>query len=239
MECLKRGIAVCASCRGRMTAEQHGRFGYYRCSRQTFRRELCDARFCNAERAHVSLERICRGIRLSKDRVQQISEAAERLIMERTVRAQQRFERRDDEEASLSGAEMQLTAAFTAGDIAPNTYKAEIADVRAKRAALGDEPPVAVSDRLAVSVMRTLQLASSFWDLYQPLDDRMKQQMVHAVFKTVVLDHEGITGYTLNPPFDELMSGLPREADQLADAIVTAGATSDKPACSAVTVSRP
>jgi len=31
------------------------------------------------------------------------------------------------------------------------------------------------------------QLASSFWDLYQPLDDRMKQQMVHAVFKTVVL----------------------------------------------------
>lgn len=221
-----RGIAVCASCRGRMTAEQHGRFGYYRCSRQTFRRELCDARFCNAERAHASLERICRGIHLSKDRVQQISDAAERLIMERTILAQQRLEHRDDEEASLSRAEMQLTAAFTAGDLAPNMYKTEIADVRAKRAALGDEHSVGVGDRLAASVTRTLQLASSFWDLYQPLDDRMKQQMVHAVFKTVVLDHEGITGYTLNPPFDALMNAAPRQADELAEAMVTIGLTS-------------
>ena len=225
-----RGIAVCASCRGRMTAEQHRRWGYYRCSRQTFRRELCEARFCNAERAHASLERIGRGIRLSKDRVQQISDAAEHLIVERTIRAQHRLDHRDEEEAELRRAEMQLTSAFTAGDMAPNVYQAQIADVRAKRAALGDEPPVAVGDRLAASVTQTLQLASSFWDLYQPLNDRMKQQMVHAVFKTVVLDHEGITGYTLNPPFDELMSASPpRQADQLAEAIVTAGLAAGSP----------
>jgi DNA invertase Pin-like site-specific DNA recombinase len=219
-----RGIAVCASCRGRMTAERHGRFGYYRCSRQTFRRELCGARFCNADRAHASLEGICRGLRLSKERVQEISEAAESLIIERTARAQQRLEHRDQADAAVRQTEMQLTTAFTSGDLAPNDYKARIAELRAKRTALGAEPPAVLSDRLAASVTETLQLASSFLDLYRPLSDRKKQQMVHALFKAVVLDHEGITGYALNPPFDQLMGGSEQEAGLIAEAIVSADA---------------
>lgn len=224
-----RGIAVCASCRGRMTAERHKRLGYYRCSRQTFRRELCDARFCNADRAHASLERISRSIRLSKDHVRQISDAAERLIIERTVRLQERFQQRGQAEAELSRMEVQLTAAFTAGDLAPNAYKAQIAEVRAKRAHLSDEPSLAVGDQLAGTVAQTLQLASSFWDLYQPMNDRMKARMVHIVFQTVVLDRDGITGYVLNPPFDQLLNESIKEPAHLAEAVVAASMAANEP----------
>ena len=57
-----RGLAQCATCHGRMTAERHGRFGYYRCCRQQYQRTLCTARYCNAERVHGDLDRICREI---------------------------------------------------------------------------------------------------------------------------------------------------------------------------------
>src|SRR5258706_11059344 len=67
-----RGLAICASCRGRMTAERHGRSRYYRCSRQTYRRELCPARACNADRAHASLERICRHVKMRAETAKDI-----------------------------------------------------------------------------------------------------------------------------------------------------------------------
>src|SRR5688572_25857167 len=59
-----RGLAICSVCRGRMTGERHGKWLYYRCSRQTFRRELCNARFCNAARAHEQITQICQRVRL-------------------------------------------------------------------------------------------------------------------------------------------------------------------------------
>lgn len=57
-----RGLAQCATCHGRMTAERHGRFGYYRCCRQQYQRARCSARYCNADRIHADLDRICREV---------------------------------------------------------------------------------------------------------------------------------------------------------------------------------
>lgn len=57
-----RAVGVCATCRGRLTVDRRPRWNYYRCSRQAYRKEACSARFCRVERAHDSLERICRTI---------------------------------------------------------------------------------------------------------------------------------------------------------------------------------
>jgi site-specific DNA recombinase len=57
-----RAVARCACCGGRITVDRRPRWNYYRCSRQSYRKELCLARYCRAERAHDSLERICRTI---------------------------------------------------------------------------------------------------------------------------------------------------------------------------------
>jgi DNA invertase Pin-like site-specific DNA recombinase len=57
-----RSVARCAECGGRITVDRRPRWNYYRCSRQAYRRDLCSARFCRAERAHDSLERVCQTI---------------------------------------------------------------------------------------------------------------------------------------------------------------------------------
>jgi hypothetical protein len=63
-----RGVGVCACCGGRMTVDRRSQWNYYKCSRQAYRRELCEARFCPAHRAHAGLERICRSLSLNEER---------------------------------------------------------------------------------------------------------------------------------------------------------------------------
>jgi hypothetical protein len=64
---LLRGVAFCSECGGRMTAEQHGRWSYYRCSKNTIDRALCTAPFSNVQRAHDSMSRLLRSLRLTAE----------------------------------------------------------------------------------------------------------------------------------------------------------------------------
>ena len=221
-----RGLAVCAACRGRMTAERHNRFQYYRCSRQTYRRELCTGRACNAQRAHAGLERVCRQIRLNRAVAQEIEAAAAALIRQRVEEATTRRARVRQEETALLEQEMQLTQAFSAGDIAPNAFNREAAQVRAKRNELtGIATTVPASaHQLAEAVSRTLQLATSFWDLYEPMNDVRRASLLKNLFGTIVLDHEGVVGFTLKPPFAELLKASEghRPVPDLAKAVVEA-----------------
>ena len=202
-----RGLAVCASCRGRMTAERHRRWGYYRCSRQSFRKELCDAKFCNSDRAHEGIARVCRQVRLNRVTATSIQKAAERLIEQRQATTAQRTRGLQKERTSLLAAEMRLTDGFTAGDISPAIYKVKIAEIRTQQAILehASERTSVSAERLAEAVARTLQLATSLWDLYEQFDDTKRAELLRSVFNAIVLDHHGVVGVTLKPPFDELM----------------------------------
>jgi DNA invertase Pin-like site-specific DNA recombinase len=202
-----RGLAVCASCRGRMTAERHGAFLYYRCSRQTYRRDLCPGRACNAERAHAGLERICGQIKITRQIANDVALAAHALIQARVTDFGTQRARLRDEEARLVASQMQLTQAFSRGDIAPNAFKAETAELRAKRqqfVQLATTEPIS-ADQLEDHVSRTLQLATSFWDLYQPMNEHRKASLLTNLFDMLVLDHEGVAGFTLKEPFTTLM----------------------------------
>lgn len=128
-----RGLAICASCRGRMTSERHGKWAYYRCSRQTFRRELCGARFCNADRAHRDVERICRRVKIDRGLAVRIAEAARALIVQRVAEARVRCENARVDEARLLDTEMHLAEAFAAGDVAPGSYNIRVSELRAER----------------------------------------------------------------------------------------------------------
>ena len=202
-----RGVAVCASCRGHMTAERHGRWGYYRCSRQSFRRALCDAKFCNSERAHQGLTTICRQIQLNRATVSGIQKAAEQLIAQREFTSVQRAQGFQDQRTALLAAEMRLTDGFTIGDVSPALYKGRIAQIRSQRSTLehASERTSASAEQLAEGVARALQLASSLVDLYEQFDDVRRAELLRDVFSAVVLDHNGVVGVTLKPPFDELM----------------------------------
>ena len=148
------------------------------------------------------------------------------LIQKRVAESATRRTRLREEEAGLLEKEMQLTQAFTGGDIAPNAFNREAAVIRATRHELGQIVAAAPTstDQLAESVSRTLQLATSFWDLYEPMNEIRRASLLKSLFATIVLDHDGIAGFTLKPPFDELVKAR-RDQPQphaLAKAIVDA-----------------
>ena len=47
--------------------------------------------------------------------------------------------------------------------------------------------------------------SASLWDLYEQFDDTKRAELLRGVFNAIVLDHNGVVGVTLKPPFDELM----------------------------------
>ena len=196
-----------------MTAERHGKHRYYRWgSRQTYRRDLCPGRATNVDRAHAGLERICRQLRMSRPQAEQLQKEVTSLIAARVERETSRRSRTRDDQAALLASEMQLSQAFASGDLAPNAYQARTAQLRAKRAELATLAATAPASaqQLAESVGRTLQLATSFWDLYEHLSEIRKAALLKNFFETVVLDHEGIAGFTLKRPFTDLLK--PRDA---------------------------
>jgi DNA invertase Pin-like site-specific DNA recombinase len=211
-----RGLAICASCRGRMTSERHGKWSYYRCSRQTYRRELCSGRACNSERAHAGIERICRQVQIDQKLAQQISVAAHALIAQRVADQIEQQKQLRTIQDSLGQSEMQLTKAFTGGDLAPNAYKGQIAQLRAKREEIAKLESHSVSrDPLEEAVSKCLHLATSFWHLYQPLPEIRKAMLLKILFETIVIDQTGIVGFVLRSPFSELCQ--PTEAKQPTD----------------------
>jgi hypothetical protein len=101
-----RGIAICAECRGRMTAERHERWGYYRCGRNAFKSQACRAKFCNEKRAHADLERICQQVRLTRPTAAAIMDRVKRLLDQRTANRTEVGKRLEEEEPRLLRTEM-------------------------------------------------------------------------------------------------------------------------------------
>ena len=229
-----RGLAICATCRGNMTGERHeGRWGYYRCGRNAYRKELCRSKFCNADRAHGDVERICKQIRISQETADAIRNEANKLIERRLEEAQRRRMLMEAEQARLLAQEMKLTEAFTAGDISGDVYKAKNADIRKKRVDTVEKLGRTALSRpaLIAKVDEVLSLATSLWDLYDQFPDEKRTQLLRQAFSAVVLGPEGVVGFTLRQPLDRLVktytrtSDSQREADQIAKAILDAPAT--------------
>jgi hypothetical protein len=204
-----RGIAICASCRGRMTAERHKRWGYYRRSRQSFQKDLCRARFCNADRAHAGVERLCAQVRLTRIHADAIQQEADRLIQERANAQEQRLASLLTKRADLTAKEMKVTEVFMAGDMSPNTYKTttgklrrEAAEVETHTSRMEADP-----DALRAKVAETLRLATSLWDVYEVLNDMRRAELMRSVFTAIVIGPEKVLGFTLRPPFDVLSPG--------------------------------
>jgi len=212
-----RGVGVCSTCRGRMTAERHGRWGYYRCGRNAFKSLSCRAKFCNSKRAHEDLERLCQQIRLTRTTTEAIMKAAQQRIDERAKSVATKRRRFDEEQAGLLHKEMDLTAAFTSDDAPPQVYKARMDQIRARRTTIDKEIAKLTTDpaRLSARVASTLQIANSMWDLYDSLSDSKRTELVRHVFRTIVISAEGIVGFTLNPPFDGLVSAAKNDPRKL------------------------
>ena len=204
-----RGLAICCSCRGRMTAERHGKAKYYRCCRRMYNKDLCAVtRFCHADVAHAAVEQICRQLVISKDTASAIERAASHLIATRVSRSDQQLRSLRAKQSRLREREMTLTEGFVAGTVATDAYQLLASKLRAQHAALESQLGRAQipGDDLMSRVRDVLGLAASFWDLYVKLSGPRQQELLKRVFDAIVLGPEGLVGYSLRAPFDSLLT---------------------------------
>lgn len=235
-----RGLAICAGCRGHMTAERHeGRWGYYRCGRNAYRKELCRARFCNAERAHGDIKRICGQVRLPKAIAESLRSEVEREIDRRIASRASERSAVEAERAKAIEKEIRLTEAFASGDVSAEAYGKLAAEGRKRR----DELSVLLGRRLPSRLEAIeaadgiLRLATSVADLYAAVRGARRQELLQAVFSCFVLGPEGVVGFTLNPPFDQISRHVEEPRGAAREALVgsIAGAGLASPRTSAAT----
>jgi len=207
-----RAVAICASCRGRMTAERHDRWGYYRCSRQSYKKERCVARFCNAAKAHSDLLSLCSTLQLTRVHATAIRNAARERLTVQAVGFGKRLEGLRVRDAELRRSETELTEAFAGGTrVSSADYASRVGELRAQRAAVANAISGAQANPSEVlkQVDRILDLATSIRDIYESLSDRKRPELLRLVFKTIVLGPDGIMGFSLTPAFEAL---TPRES---------------------------
>jgi site-specific DNA recombinase len=217
-----KGLATCARCRGHMTAERHGRWGYYRCSRKANRTEVCDARYCPADRAHRDVMRVLKGVQLTRATADAIAAEAARLLR---IRAETDLARRDAleiERSKVTSAESRLTEVFLAGHLSSTAYQQKAFALHAQSARLERDAQTArlPLDLVQHKVRQMLELSTSLCDLYEQYDDWRRTEMLEVVFTGVVLGADGLLGYSLRAPFDGLQGT--RSLDDQAKAIIEA-----------------
>ena len=232
-----RGLAICCACRGRMTAERHGKAKYYRCCRRMYNKACCPVvRFCHADVAHAAIERVCRQLVMSQETAHAIERAAARLIETRVSRSAQQVRSLHAKQARLREREMTLTEGFVAGTVAADAYQTFAAKLRAQHAALEAQLSRAQipSEQLMSRVRDIIGLAASLWDLYEKFSGPRQQELLKSVFDAIVLGPDGLVGYSLRAPFDSLLTwprpshgrdagpAVPQQATRLVEQILKA-----------------
>jgi hypothetical protein len=202
-----RGIAICATCRGHMTAGIHKRKGYYNCSRRSYNKGLCSAvSYCRADLAHESIAHICGKLRVSQSTGERVLSATERMLRERALDADHRCKDLQAQRAKLIEQEAQLTRSFVAGDVSAPVYKRTAEDLRNRVIGMEDHIRQLTQNPAALLtfVDGVLKHAESISELAEELNDARRTQLLHKVFDTIVLDGSGVIGFTLHKPFETL-----------------------------------
>lgn len=223
-----RAVAICGSCRGRMTAERHDRWGYYRCSRQSYKKERCVARFCNAVKAHSDLLNLCSTLQLTRVHAAAIRKAARARLTAQGAESGKRIEGLRVRDGDLRRSEMELTEVFAGSTrVSAADYGSRVEELRAQRAAIANAISGAKANpsEILKEVDQILDLATSMRDIYESLSDGKRPELLRLVFKTIVLGSDGVMGFSLTPAFEALSSSAAKSENPVAsaEALLTAG----------------
>ena len=224
-----RGLAICAECGRRMTAERHGRFAYYRCIRNAACGRECRAPFSNITPIHTQVGELCHRFELPPELRHRIETAVDRLVQERADGHASERKRLTAQRSVLQCKERQLTDAFVSDVLSLDAYRASLSRLRTRLLA-ADEAlarPDAEPERMKQSAAEVLRVAASVGRLHDQLRGKAKADLLRLVFNSLVLDGPHLAGWTLRPPFDQLLNP-PDNSDrsQFEDAHVRAAISS-------------
>jgi site-specific DNA recombinase len=201
-----KGLAKCVRCRGHLTAERHGRFGYYRCSRKANRSSACDARYCRADRVHADLVSMLRRLQLTRRAADEIR-AHVSLILEGRMRDRDQQQRAIETQlGEIAAGENRLTELFIAGQIASQSYRAKVDELRVAQSVLEARRRGLLTDADTIQKRagRILDLSTSLLDIYESLSEVRRPELLRILFQNVVLGADGIVGAVQRPLFEAL-----------------------------------
>ena len=212
---LLRGLALCENCGARMTAEQHRRWGYYRCCANTKGARNCRAKFCPVDVAHDTLASLYQRLQISDELRTKVRAVADRLIEERVTAARGRRGSLTIQRTRVLEREIRLAEAFSAAEISPEVYKAVAGKMR--RQIVGIDAGLKEANlrptALRAKVDQVLDMAVSLSDLHRRFDEAARTRLSQTLFSTLVLNEHGVVDYTLHAPFDRLLTLSPAPDD--------------------------
>lgn len=203
-----RGVAFCAQCGSRMTAERHDRWAYYRCTRHTVSKAFCNARFSNTERTHEQVMLLCRSLHVSAALKASILNEADNVALRRITASRERVNSARMQLVRLQEREMRVGEAYALGDMSPEVYRRLAQKTSGERVALQLVLKAAGADSKAVTgkVRSVLDAAESLRDVHGRLaNDEARHKLLRVVFKRISIVEGRITDYALHAPFDRLL----------------------------------
>lgn len=223
---LLRGVAVCGDCGGKLTAERHDRWSYYRCIRRTIDKEQCPAKLSNASVAHGSLHALYRRLRLAPELRDRIRQSTDLQLAERAKERERRLSSLHMKRIKFEEREVRLAEAFAMGELSRMAYKAASSRLRSEIAAVHqavqqvDTDPAKLKERIDT----VLRVADSLEALDESFSEERQYDLVRAVFKRLVIRQGKIIDHQLRSPLDRLLTeaGPPPSSSHLDKKQVTA-----------------
>lgn len=202
-----RGVAHCSECGARMTAERHGRWGYYRCVRNTASRGACPGPFSNVADSHTAVVALYRRLHVDRELKLALREQARILVADQQKTHRYQLAGLKQRVSTLDAKELRLAEALAEGTMSKETYRKLTDRIRAERIEATKAMSRATNDpNLALGRMESmLGVAESLYDLHVKLAETERANLLRLVFRQIVLDRAKIVSYKLHFPFDHLL----------------------------------
>lgn len=202
-----RGVAYCADCGAKMTAEHHPRGSYYRCLRNADAARPCRAPFSNVSVAHRNTSTVVRGLGVTPRFRDALMAAVRSMTEEKAANTMAQRKSLEMRRNKLEARETTLTEAFASGELSLRAYRAVMARIRRQIASVESavtecsQDPAAIGDKVA----RVVELAAHLGELHDRMAEPRRSQLLRLVFAKISLERGEVVGYKLRPPFDELL----------------------------------
>ena len=203
-----RGVAFCADCGSRMTAEVHDRWSYYRCTRHTRSKAFCGAKFSNVERTHGQMRALCTRLHVSDELRHRIEAEAQAVAFERLQASRARTNSARMQLVKLTERDMRVGDAYASGEMSRDVYRDLTRKTLGERVALETALKESETDSktLTDNLRSRLDQCATVRDVYLSMrNDEARHRLLRVVFRRVDVAEGRIVGYTLHVPFDRLL----------------------------------
>jgi site-specific DNA recombinase len=202
LEFLLRGLAYCAACHRRLTAEIHPRGSYYRCL-VAVDGKRCPQPYSPVTGLDEQLERLYEALQQPPEMIALLKAELEELIQHRKDEAHREVSKLRTAIAETEQKEIRLLDQMLAGRVNPEIYEKMAKQLHEKRQQLESrlaqlevdyDGPMALLDESA-------RVASTVSDLHRRFAFEERKDLLRSVFKRIEVADREIVGVELNAPF--------------------------------------